>query len=113
MGTTSASAATQANNDGPSKQHITKSHEAQLNTMLLSVAFVLVILSLPNYIKFIFYVIVDFNQDPQSYAIYHLVNLVVSQMQTTNHAVIFFLYCLSGTKFRSELQSLFISSNGK
>ena len=108
MATSQHSSAPKSSDEGHYKPQLkSKSSEAQLTTMLLSVAFVFVILSAPDYIKFIIYVLVDYRQNPQSFALYIFVDHLVTKVQASNHAINFFLYYLSGAKFQKDLKSLF------
>ena len=93
--------------DDQSKSQSNKSSDAQLTVMLLSVAFAFVILSIPVYIRFIVFSFIDYRQDPYLYAIYILFHHFSSKSIGTNHAINFLLYCLSGSKFRQEVISLF------
>ena len=51
--------------------------------------------------------VVDFNKTPQRYAAYYLLVNVGDKLHTTNHGINFFLYVISGQKFRTDLVNLF------
>ena len=50
---------------------------------------------------------IDYNKSPYSYAAYYLSYQVVQKSYFTNYGINFFLYVMSGKKFRIELLKLF------
>ena len=87
--------------------------EVQLTAMLLFVAFTLLLLTLPQYIRYLVYIILDHKSDPKTYATFVLVYHITNKLYFTNFAVNFFLYCISGSKFREDIVRLFRNMTGK
>jgi hypothetical protein len=83
------------------------SRDNQLTVMLLLVTFTFLLLTLPQYARYAASVLWNYMSSPQSYADYVLTAHVTNRLFTTNSACNFFLYCLSGTRFRQDLISLF------
>ena len=94
---------------GPSQGHIpkTKSSENQVYIVLLLVAFGFLILTTPGYLLFLFIMVVDFTTSPKVYAGFYLFFNVAQKLHYTNHGINFFLYVMSGQKFRRDLIKLF------
>ena len=84
-----------------------KSSESQMFTILLLVTFGFLILTTPGYLLFLFIMLVDFFKTPQLFAGYYLF-YNIAHKHTTNHGINFFLYVISGRKFRTDLLSLFV-----
>lgn len=83
----------------------------KLSTMLITVTMTFLFLSAPNVVLicirhkyFNFSVKID---DLRDVAVYRLVAMVTNFCLYLNHAINFFLYCISGEKFRRELVNLF------
>ena len=74
---------------------------ARVTYMLLIVSFSWLFLSFP----FTLYSIIPRSRDESSYtrAVFHLATVVCYIFLWMNHSINFFLYCLSGKKFRSEI----------
>ncbi len=90
-----------------------KSQDRQLTIMLLLVSFIFILLTLPFEIRGAFFN----NRDPDATKIDMIkkaFNLNITyQFMILNFAINFFLYLLSGTKFRNDLKTLFrIKSEG-
>ena len=85
-----------------------KSTEKQIVTMLLLVTFVFLTLNIPVR-ALVFYLNFSSGNTPHYYAGLHLFYHVGEKAYYTNHGINFFLYVISGQKFRSDLRSLFIS----
>ena len=85
-----------------------KYSEKQIITMLLLVTFTFLILNIPTR-ALVFYLTFYASNTPQYYAGLHLLYQVGIQTYYTNHAINFFLYVMSGQKFRTDLRNLFIS----
>ena len=85
-----------------------KQSEKQIFTTLLLVTFTYLILTIPG--KFlIFYLNFFSGNTPYYYAGLYLLYQVGEKTLYSNHGVNFFLYVMSGQKFRTDLQNLFIS----
>ena len=75
--------------------------------MLLLVTFAYLSLTLPNKILEI-YLIFNSGDTPTYYATLHLFYQLSGKLYYTNHGINFFLYVMSGQKFRTDLKNLFI-----
>ena len=74
--------------------------------MLLFVAFGFLVLVIPVYIM-AFYILAVQGNSPRFYAGYHLFYHTAEKALYTNYAINFYLYVISGKKFRSDLVKLF------
>ena len=86
----------------------TKQSEKQIITMLLLITFVFLTLSVPTR-ALLFYLNFSRGSTPYYYAGYHLFYQVGEITYLTNHGINFFLYVMSGQKFRTDLRNLFMS----
>ena len=87
------------------RQKALQSAEKQLTTMLLLVTTLFLILLLPTYIRFIYAAFVTSNT-PYKYAISMCIFELSYKLYVTNSSVNFFLYCISGKKFRKDLKEI-------
>ena len=78
--------------------------------MLLLVTFVFLALNTPTHLL-VFYLNFYIGTTPYYYAGLHLFYQIGDKTYYTNHGVNFFLYVMSGKKFRTDLKNIFISSN--
>ena len=85
----------------------TKIQERQVFLILLFVTFGFLILTTPAYIFFLYVMFVNFLATPRMFAGYYLFYNVAQKMQFTNYGINFFLYVMSGSKFRTDLIKLF------
>ena len=83
-----------------------KQVETQLTIMCIIIATTFVILFLPSYVRFIVYQIVPATSSPKSFAGFYFFVHVSFRLYTANYGIHFFLYLLSGTKFRNDLRKL-------
>ena len=83
-----------------------KNFEWQIFIMLLSVTFTFLTLTTPMYVL-IFYVNFYDGNTPYYYAGYYLFYNVGNKSFFTNNGINFFLYVMSGQKFRNDLMKLF------
>ena len=74
--------------------------------MLLLVTFAFLILTTPGYLLFLFIMFVDFFKTPELLAGYYLFYSAAQKLHGTNHGINFFLYVISGEKFRTDLKNL-------
>ena len=86
-----------------------KSSEKHIYVILLLVTFGFLILSTPSYVFCLLQMVYNYNRTPSSSAAYHLFMQIAGNMNYTNSGINFFLYVLSGRKFRSDLVKLFNS----
>ena len=87
--------------------HKIKTSDKQIFAILLLVTFAFMILTTPGYLFFLVNLLVDFTTSHRLFAGYHLFTNAVQKLHYTNHAINFFLYVISGQKFRSDLKRLF------
>ena len=85
-----------------------RSTERQITIMLLLVSFVYLILIGPGFIHFMYFLIFPPESDPFTYANFTLSYNINQKLFFTNNSINFFLYCISGQKFRNDLLSLFL-----
>ena len=84
-----------------------KTSDKQVFAILLLVTFAFMILTTPGYLFFLVNLLVDFTTSPRLIAGYHLFTNAVQKLHYTNHGINFFLYVISGQKFRNDLKRLF------
>ena len=97
--------------DSTSKDRSNK--DAQLIAMLLAVTFVLLTLTLPQYIRYVIAGLVDYTSDAYSYSSFMLFVQITNKLYFTNNGINFFLYCIGGSKFREDLTKLCCKSKKK
>ena len=88
------------------RQATIKSVENQITTMLLLVTTLFLILLFPTYFRFI-YLVFSKRDTPSRYAESMLIFQITSKLYATNSGINFFLYCISGQKFRNDLKEIF------
>ena len=74
--------------------------------MLITVSVVFVLTTLPNCIMFIAQNYWDYEKDILTFANHYLIYQIVFVLSDSNHAVNFYLYFLSGRKFRQHFCNL-------
>ncbi len=84
-----------------------KRAENQLTLMLVVTAVVYVLLFLPSYIRFIVYQFVSPSESPATFAGFVFFVHFSFKLYATNNGIHFFLYLVSGRKFRQDLMALF------
>ena len=90
---------------GKSRQNKMKNTENQLTVMLLLVTTLFLILMIPTYIRFLYTSFVT-RDTPSKYASLMLFYHVSHKLYNTNNGINFFLYCISGQKFRNDLKEI-------
>ena len=85
-----------------------KNSEMQIFVILLLVTFGFLILTTPAYVFFFYINIVDFTATPKTYAGYLLFHSAAQKLHYTNFGINFYLYVISGSKFRADLLALFL-----
>ena len=87
------------------RQKSMKNTEHQLTIMLLLVTILFMILMIPTYLR---YVYTNFapRDTPANYASLMLFYHISHKLYTTNNGINFFLYCISGQKFRNDLKEI-------
>ena len=84
-----------------------KNSERQIYIMLLLVSFGFLIFTIPGYALTFYVNFVDYQTSAKSYAGFYLSYNVAQKLNYTNHGINFFLYVMSGHRFRSNLMNLF------
>ena len=77
--------------------------------MLLIVTSLFLVLLIPTYIRFMYSTFVN-PDTPKKYATLMIFYHISHKLYNTNNAINFFLYCISGRKFRTELKEILCSS---
>ena len=88
-----------------------KSTEVQLTIMLILVSSLFVILLLPFEVREIYYSIVSKAETPKQFATFVFVLDFTYELYNLNYGINFYLYFISGTKFRNDLRALFGSKS--
>ena len=86
----------------------TKQAEKQICAMLLLVTFAFLILTIPAR-ALVFYRKFSSKDTTYYFAGVYLFHQVATKSSVTNHGINFFLYAMSGKKFRADLRNLFFS----
>ena len=85
----------------------TKNSERQVFATLLLVTFAFLILTTPAYVFFLYVMFFDYTKTLIRFAGFHFFYHVAQKLQYTNYSINFFLYVISGRKFRVDLINLF------
>ncbi|KAJ8307226.1 hypothetical protein KUTeg_015310 [Tegillarca granosa] len=78
----------------------------QITIMLVTISIVFVVFTMPNCLFFIIKGKINYLATPHSHAIWILWMQVVFFLSDANHAINFYLYFLSGQKFRKKFKSI-------
>ena len=81
---------------------------SKVTYMLLAVSATWLVLSAPFALHSLLVSVLVDSRNIRSIARYRLVRTVCFQLMYANHAVNFFLYCITGRKFRRELMDMFL-----
>ena len=81
--------------------------DKQVYVILLLVAFSFFIFVTPLYAFNLYSMLVDYTKTPKTFAGFYLFYNVVHKIYFTNNGINFFLYVMSGQKFRTDLVNLF------
>ena len=92
---------------GQEKSSHVNNTDQQIYTMLLLVTFSYLILTTPSYVMLLYINLVDPLQSPYHYAAYILFVKFGGKTYFSNFGINFFLYVLSGQKFRNDLAKMF------
>ncbi len=85
---------------------ISNSLDRQLVVMLVAVCFAFLLLTLPQFIRYIVYTLVDNTYSAATYAQYVLFYNLTNKLHMTNNAINFYVYCLTGSKFRKDFNKM-------
>lgn len=80
--------------------------QSQITIMLVTISIVFVLFTMPNCIFFIIQGKINYLATPHSHAIWVLWMQVIFFLSDANHAINFYLYFLSGQKFRQKFKSM-------
>ena len=83
------------------------SKDRNLIVMLLLVSFMFLILNAPRFMRIIIFATVKFEPTPERIALNTLAWHITNKLYFSNNACNFFLYCVSGSKFRRDFKALF------
>ena len=83
------------------------SSDKQVFIILLLVTFSFLILTTPAYLWLIYDQFINYESTAKTFADFYFFYSVSQKMLYTNYGINFYLYVLSGTKFREDLRSLF------
>ena len=86
--------------------------DKQTFVILLLVAFSFFVLITPLYAFTLYVEFVDISKSPKAFAGFYIFYQVMHKLYYTNNAINFFLYVISGRKFRNDLIRLFKFSKG-
>ena len=84
-----------------------KNSERQIFVTLLLITFTFLLLNIPPYSFFLYVMLYNYEASPKSFANYVLYESIARNLYFTNYGINFFLYVISGRKFRSDLRRLF------
>ena len=84
-----------------------KNSERQIYIILLLVTFGFLILTSPTYLFVLYSMLYNYKKSPYSFAGYYLFYNIAQKLYYTNSGINFFLYVISGQKFRTDLMKLF------
>ena len=88
-----------------------KNSERQIYILLLLVTFAFLILTIPGYANIAYMSLHDYTKSPKSFADFFCMYQIGQKTYFTNYGINFFLYVISGQKFRSDLINLFKCKN--
>ena len=99
----------QSQGQGRSKGHAPKSRspDNQITVTLLVVTFSFLALTTPGYLNLVYLIVVGMGSTPKGFATFYLFYHLGEKSFYTNYAINFFLYVISGKKFRTDLVNLF------
>ena len=94
------------------RQKKMKSAEKQVTIMLVLVTTLFLILLCPTYVRFIYLLFAKL-ETPLDYANTGLFVQITYKLYTLNNGINFFLYCISGHKFRNDLREILCNCRRK
>ena len=97
----------QSQGEGQIQSSAVKTSEIQIYAILLLVTFSFLILTIPGTVILLYMIRVDVGNSPQAYAEFYLLQNIGEKMYYTIGGINFFLYVISGQKFRKDLLGLF------
>ena len=88
-----------------------KSSEKQMFVLLLMISFAFLICTIPQYSLLLYTSLLDYRRSPPLLAGFHLHHSIGQKAYYTNYGINFYLYIISGHKFRSDVANLFKCRN--
>ena len=82
------------------------SSDIQIYVLLLVVTFSFLILMSPTHVFLLFVQFFDYTKTAKSFALYYLLFNIAHKAYNTNYGINFYLYVISGHKFRTDLVNL-------
>lgn len=76
--------------------------ERELTKMMVAVAVAFIFLTMPQYVRYVIYIFVDYQCSSHRYAVFALCFNITNKLFIANNAVNFYLYCMTGAKFRKD-----------
>ena len=93
-------------NQGQGQTQQTKTFEKQTYVILFLVTFGFLILVTPSYLCILYINLVDYQRSAKSFAEFYFIYHVAQKLFFTNYGINFYLYVISGHKFRTDLINL-------
>ena len=84
-----------------------KNSEMQIYITLLLVTFTFLILMTPSYVFFVWTMFANYKKTAKSVAQFFIFHSITQKSYCTNYGINFFLYVISGRKFRTDLINMF------
>ena len=78
----------------------------QVSRVLLRITVFLFCLVTPQFVRYVTFVFINYRTSPDLYATYILIYHISNKLYTANSAIIFFVYCITGSRFRNDLKVL-------
>ena len=82
------------------------SRDRQLICILLLVTFSFLLLTLPQYVRYVVYIFVDYSQSPETKNVHFFAYHITNKLYYTNSVINFALYCIAGRGFRRDIIQL-------
>ena len=90
-----------------------KNSDMQVFAILLLVTFTFLVVTTPAYCFFLYTMFYNYNKSPRAFAEFNIFYHFAQKGHFTNYGINFFLYVISGQKFRSDLINLFRRHRGR
>ena len=100
----------QSQGQGENEGHVkkAKTSDRQITITLLVVTFSFLLLTTPIYVLFIYMMSFRMGNTPRGFATFYFIYHLGEKSYYTNYAINFFLYVISGQKFRNDLINLLL-----
>ena len=91
-------------------QSISQKIDSQLTAMFLLISIAYLVLTFPFEVRKIYSYYTGYGETPQEYAVGYFFLIITFELIMMNNGMNFFLYLMSGAKFRKDLKFLFSKS---